>query len=199
MLERVESKTRSQKSSHMKATDLIANLQFLLYHLSPAQSLLYHLLPPARPASSVPSSISSPVISSSTSAVACSKHVIGASGKKFKAFHKKDGSESGSCELIDHPTNSNVQGAVDNTPLPTNIFKPFCSMCLPCLWTNSCASTVRGVSEKGNGSVFEGNMFKLRYFNRYQLYLCNNASRKKLVRSYQENCHSKCCVLQLEN
>ena len=40
--------------------------------------------------------------------------------------------------------------------------------------------TVRGVSEKGNGSVFEGNMFKLRYFNRYQLYLCNNASRKNL-------------------
>ena len=82
MLERVESKTRSQKSSHMKATDLIANLQFLLYHLSPAQSLLYHLLPPARPASSVPSSISSPVASSSTFAAACSEHVTGASGKK---------------------------------------------------------------------------------------------------------------------
>ena len=71
--------------------------------------------------SSVPSSISSLVASSSTSAAACSEHVIGASGKKFKAFHKKDGSESGSCELIDHPTNSDVQGPVDNTPLPTTI------------------------------------------------------------------------------
>ena len=69
--------------------------------------------------SSVPSSISSPVASSSTSAAACTEHVIGASGKKFKAFHKKD--ESGSCELIDHPTNSDVQEPVDNTPLPTTI------------------------------------------------------------------------------
>lgn len=144
MLERVESKTRSQKSSHMKATDLIANLQFLLYHLSPAQSLLYHLLPPARPASSVPSSISSPVISSSTSAVACSKHVIGASGKKFKAFHKKDGSESGSCELIDHPTNSNVQGAVDNTPLPTTI----CDLNEIANLFAACACPVCGQSEE---------------------------------------------------
>lgn len=71
------------------------------------------------PVSSVPSSISSPVASSSTSAAACTEHVIGASGKKFKAFHKKD--ESGSCELIDHPTNSDVQEPVDNTPLPTTI------------------------------------------------------------------------------
>ena len=115
--------------------------------------------------SSIPSSISSPVASSSISAAACAEHVIGASGKKFKAFHKKG--ESGSFELIDHPTNSDVQEPVDNTPLPTNIFKPFCSLCLPCLWTNSCASTVRGVSEKGNGCAFEGNMFKLRHFDRY--------------------------------
>ena len=69
--------------------------------------------------SSIPSSISSPVASSSISAAACAEHVIGASGKKFKAFHKKG--ESGSFELIDHPTNSDVQEPVDNTPLPTTI------------------------------------------------------------------------------
>ena len=69
--------------------------------------------------SSIPSSISSPVASSSISAAACAEHVMGASGKKFKAFHKKG--ESGSFELIDHPTNSDVQEPVDNTPLPTTI------------------------------------------------------------------------------
>ena len=96
------------------------------------------------PVSSVPFSISSPVFSSSTSAVACSKHVIGASGKKFKAFHKKDGSESGSCELIDHPTNSNVQGAVDNTPLPTTI----CDLNEIANLFAACACPVCGQSEE---------------------------------------------------
>ena len=160
VLETVESETRSRKSSHMNAIDLTVNLQFLLYHLlSPAQSLLVLLLPLL-------------VLNTLQElAVKSSKH-----------FTRK--MEVNQAVKVNWPiiwatpvlkgqwiaTHHSQQPPANSTKLPTFL------QLVPALFVDKQPYVYIQRSLRKRERLC--NVFKLRYFDRYKLSLCNNVSRK---------------------